>query len=82
MKKIKAIFIDIDGTLTNDQGIIPENVKNVIGKLTAQGIKVIVTSGRNYNYTKKIQIYYNKKHISFNEICLKFIEQLFFVFWV
>ena len=54
MKKIKAIFIDIDGTLTNDQGIIPENVKDVIGKLTAQGIKVIVTSGRNYNYTKKI----------------------------
>ena len=54
MKKIKAIFIDIDGTLTNDQGIIPENVKEVIGKLTAQGIKVIVTSGRNYNYTKKI----------------------------
>ena len=35
MKKIKAIFIDIDGTLTNDQGIIPENVKDVIGKLTA-----------------------------------------------
>lgn len=54
MKKIKAIFIDIDGTLTNDQGIIPENVKEVIGKLTAQGIKVIVTSGRNFNYTKKI----------------------------
>ena len=53
MKKIKAIFIDIDGTLTNDQGIIPENVKDVIGKLTAQGIKVIVASGRNYNYTKK-----------------------------
>ncbi|MBN2933393.1 Cof-type HAD-IIB family hydrolase [Limosilactobacillus fermentum] len=43
---IKLIAIDIDGTLINDQLEITEKTKETLQKATAQGIKVVLCTGR------------------------------------
>mgnify|MGYP000928458299 CR=1 FL=1 len=43
---IKAVFIDIDETLTNSNREITQNTKNEIKKCINKGIKIILTSGR------------------------------------
>ncbi|MFR5024627.1 MAG: HAD-IIB family hydrolase, partial [Limosilactobacillus fermentum] len=43
---IKLIAIDIDGTLINDQLEITEKTKLALQKATAQGIKVVLCTGR------------------------------------
>lgn len=43
---IRAIFIDIDGTLRNDRREITERTKTVIRKLTSHGIYIVLTTGR------------------------------------
>ena len=47
--KYKIIFIDIDGTLVNDEKIIPKENIEIIKKLKEDGIEVVLTSGRPYN---------------------------------
>ena len=42
---IKAVFIDIDGTLTNSHGIITNRTKDAIKNCINIGIKIILTSG-------------------------------------
>lgn len=49
---IKIIFVDIDGTLTNSDKQITSKTKETIKKVTEKGIKVVLTSGRNYFYTQ------------------------------
>lgn len=46
MKKIKAIVMDVDGTLTNEKKEIPEKTKKVLKKAQANGIRLILASGR------------------------------------
>ena len=43
---IKAIFIDIDETLTNSQREVTEKTKSEIKKCVENGVKIILTSGR------------------------------------
>ena len=43
---IKAVFIDIDETLTNSNREITPNTKNEIQRCIKKGIKIILTSGR------------------------------------
>lgn len=43
----KLVVLDIDGTLINDSGEIPQENKEVINKLKSQGIKFILATGRN-----------------------------------
>ncbi len=43
---IKAVFIDIDDTLTNSQREVTLRTKNAIKKCIQKGIKIILTSGR------------------------------------
>ena len=43
---MKILFVDIDGTLTNNKGIITDYTKEVIEKATKKGIYVILCSGR------------------------------------
>ena len=43
---IKLIGIDIDGTLVNDQKQIPKINRSVIAKAKAQGIKIVICTGR------------------------------------
>lgn len=53
MKKldnIKIIFIDIDGTLTNSHRKVTEKTAESIKRVVSKGIKVVITSGRNYFY--------------------------------
>lgn len=47
--KYKIVFIDIDGTLVNDEKIIPKENIEIIKKLKEDGIEVVLTSGRPYN---------------------------------
>ena len=50
LKNIKVIFIDIDGTLTNDKNEITEYTKSVIKKAVSKGIYIIICSGRTNGY--------------------------------
>lgn len=42
----KIVFLDVDGTLVNAQGIIPESAKYAIKKAKENGHKMVVCSGR------------------------------------
>ena len=46
MSKIKAIDMDVDGTLTNGKKQITEKTKEVLLKAQSKGIKLILASGR------------------------------------
>lgn len=51
---IKAIFIDIDGTLRNSERELSIKTINTIKNVTENGILVILCSGRPRKYTEKI----------------------------
>lgn len=51
---IKAIFIDIDGTLRNSERELSIKTIDTIKKVTENGILVILCSGRPRKYTEKI----------------------------
>ena len=42
----KIIFIDVDGTLVNYEGIIPESATAAIRKARANGHRVYISTGR------------------------------------
>ena len=42
----KVVFLDVDGTIVNDKGIIPESTKIAIRKAVENGHKLVVCSGR------------------------------------
>lgn len=46
MSKIKAIVMDVDGTLTNSKKQIPEKTKEVLLKAQSKGVRLILASGR------------------------------------
>lgn len=43
---IQAILLDLDGTLLNDQKMISPRTKQILLDLQANGVKVVLTSGR------------------------------------
>lgn len=47
MKNIKAIFIDLDGTLIGYDGIVSHEAKLKLKELMQRGIKVFIATGRN-----------------------------------
>lgn len=51
LSNIKIVFIDIDGTLVNDNGDITNKTKESIKRLVNKGIYVVITSGRNVIHT-------------------------------
>lgn len=51
LSNIKIIFIDIDGTLVDSNKNISSNTINSIKRVTDKGIKVVLTSGRDYIHT-------------------------------
>lgn len=53
LENIKAIFVDIDRTLTNDNKQVPLENSLAIEKATKNGIKVVLCSGRNFSYAQK-----------------------------
>ena len=50
----KAIFIDIDGTLINDNENISERTIKAVKKVTEKGILVIICTGRPIKHTENI----------------------------
>lgn len=46
LENIKAVFIDIDGTLTNSKHEITETIRDSIKKLKENGVYIILCSGR------------------------------------
>lgn len=42
----KVVFLDVDGTLINKEGVIPESAKEAIHKAQGNGHKMVVCSGR------------------------------------
>ena len=51
---IKAIFIDIDGTLRDSDRNLSSRTINAVKKVTDKGILVILCSGRPRRYTEQI----------------------------
>ena len=51
---IKAIFIDIDGTLRNSKKEITDITKETIGFVKKAGIKVVICSGRARTYVENV----------------------------
>ena len=58
--KIKAIFMDMDGTLLNSNNLVSEKLKNKLQELEKKGIKIFIATGRSYaatsNYVREIGI--------------------------
>lgn len=48
MKDIKAIFIDLDGTLVGHNGEISKEANKKLQELIDKGLKVVIATGRNY----------------------------------
>lgn len=46
-QKGKLIFLDIDGTIYNEIGIIPDSAKDAIKKARKSGHKIFISTGRN-----------------------------------
>ena len=45
---IKLVSIDVDGTLLNSQRLVTPEVKLAISQAKAQGVKIVMTTGRPY----------------------------------
>ena len=51
---VKAIFIDIDGTLRNKEKVLTKRTINAVKRVSEKGILVILCSGRPRKYTENI----------------------------
>ena len=51
----QLVFVDSDGTLKNNQGIISENTKETLKELKSNGIEVIITTGRPRYHAIKVK---------------------------
>ncbi|GGH75955.1 HAD superfamily hydrolase (TIGR01484 family) [Pullulanibacillus pueri] len=49
--KVRAIFIDMDGTLLNASNKISHRNREAIYRLINQGVKVFLATGRHYDVT-------------------------------
>ena len=49
MPDIKLIALDLDGTLFNREGIITPGVKEQLNRAAAQGVKIVISTGRPFN---------------------------------
>lgn len=48
---IKAIFLDLDGTLLNDKKVISQKNISTLTRISSKDIKIIISTGRNYTGT-------------------------------
>lgn len=59
----KVVFLDVDGTMVNDKGHIPESAKQAVKAAQAKGHKMVVCSGRS-----RFQIYDELLNLGFSGI--------------
>ena len=72
---IKAILLDIDGTLTNKDKIITPETKNALMTAQRHGIKLVIASGRPpgglFKYGNQLDMQYNNGlFVCFNGACV------------
>ncbi|UOQ50072.1 Cof-type HAD-IIB family hydrolase [Gracilibacillus caseinilyticus] len=48
MKEIKAVCLDMDGTILNNHNQLVQNTRNVIEQIRQLGVKVFIVTGRSY----------------------------------
>lgn len=51
---VKALAVDVDGTLTDRQLLLDLEAVSVLRQLEAEGIKIIITTGRNFSITRAL----------------------------
>ncbi|MGL4868215.1 MAG: HAD family hydrolase, partial [Cetobacterium sp.] len=51
---MKAVALDLDGTLLNDKKEISEKNRDVLKQLSKNGVQILIVTGRPYPITKKI----------------------------
>ena len=49
MNNVKLIALDLDGTLFNKDGIITDTNKEQLNRVAAQGVKIVISTGRPFN---------------------------------
>ena len=59
----KVVFLDVDGTMVNDRGEIPESAKEAVRRAKANGHKMVVCTGRS-----RFQIYDELLELGFSGI--------------
>lgn len=59
----KVVFLDVDGTMVNDRGEIPESTKEAVRRAKANGHKMVVCTGRS-----RFQIYDELLELGFSGI--------------
>lgn len=50
----KVIFVDIDGTIRNNNKEITEETKEAIKKVVSKGVKVVICTGRSRDYAIEV----------------------------
>src|SRR5512141_955221 len=46
MGDTKAVFLDVDGTLVNDRGLVPDSARQAVREARANGHRVFLCTGR------------------------------------
>ena len=46
MVNTKAVFLDVDGTLVNEGGLVPESAQRAVREARANGHRVFLCTGR------------------------------------
>lgn len=61
---VKLIFIDIDGTLINSEGMVSRRTKKALSRVRDKDINCIITSGRPNSHTKEFALSSNASAVS------------------
>ena len=48
------VALDIDGTLVDHEGVLPEEVRRSVRRVTAAGVPVVLTTGRSWHATRPV----------------------------
>lgn len=57
MLKLECIAVDLDGTLTDEAGVIHHEVLEALERLRAKGLKVVIVSGASYPAVSTLAYY-------------------------
>jgi Cof subfamily protein (haloacid dehalogenase superfamily) len=50
----QVVALDIDGTLVDHEGVLPEIVRRSVRRVTAAGVPVVLTTGRSWHATRPV----------------------------
>ena len=50
----QVVALDIDGTLVDHEGVLPEDVRRVVRRVVAAGVPVVLTTGRSWHATRPV----------------------------